>query len=66
MFIELPEWCRIGNTFRWYVPEITGTEWVTERIIGYTEDGFLHTAHNCPLYETKFDNLNTGVKLKDG
>lgn len=59
-----PEWCKVGLTFKWKASRITGNETVEEKIIGYTDDGFLHTAHNCPVYETKFNNLNSGILVK--
>lgn len=59
-----PDWCYIGAQFEWHAPQITGCNKVIERIIGYTDDGFLHTAHNCPVYETKFDALCDGRLIK--
>lgn len=58
--MKKPEWCKIGVWFDWEAESITGCKKTEERIIGYTDDGFLHTAHNCPVYETKFDNLKSG------
>ena len=62
--MDRPEWCKIGCYFPWKAEAITGCEIVEEKIIGYTDDGFLHTAHNCPVYETKFDRLSSGRLIK--
>lgn len=63
--IERPDWCQIGNTFNWEAPHITGAEVVREKIIGYTDTGFLHTSHNCPVYETPFYDLHYGKLIKE-
>lgn len=59
-----PEWCKIGNTFEWHAPHITGLDTVSEKIIGYTDDGFIHRSENRPAYETKFDDLRDGHMVK--
>lgn len=66
--MKRPFWCNIGWTFEWKAPQITGFDSVTEKIIGYTDSGFLHTSANYPVYETSFDDLNTGriVVPKEG
>lgn len=60
-----PEWCVIGTIFEWNAPNITGCKSVREKIIGYTDNGFLHMAHNCPIYETLFNDLNNGRLIKE-
>lgn len=62
MTIEIPDWCKIGLFIEWHAPNITGNDWVKEEIIGYTYDGFLHKAHNCPLYKTKFSEYGKTVR----
>lgn len=63
MNISIPEWCKIGLFVEWYAPKLTGVdEWVKEEIIGYTYSGFLHRAHNCPMYETKFSEWGKTVR----
>ena len=63
MNISIPEWCKIGLFVEWCAPKVTGLdEWVREEIIGYTYDGFLHQAHNCPMYETKFSEWGKTVR----
>lgn len=57
---ERPEWCTVGSPFVWKAKPLTGCDIAIEEIIGYTDDGFLHTAHNYPVYETKFSNLEGG------
>lgn len=64
MNIQIPDWCVIGNRFEWEAKNITGADVVSERIIGYTKNGFLHTSCYCPVYETPFDNLHTGKVIK--
>lgn len=64
MTIEIPNWCKIGSHIKWHAPEITGDDWVTEKIIAFGYDGFFHQAHNCPMYFTKFSEYGKTVKLK--
>lgn len=63
--IEIPSWCKIGTRIKWYNPDITGRDWVFERIISYGYDGFFHQAHNCPVYYTKFSEYGKTVRLEE-
>ena len=63
--IEIPSWCKIGTRIKWYNPDITGHDWVFERIISYGYDGFFHQAHNCPVYFTKFTEYGKTVELAE-
>lgn len=42
MIIEVPDWCVLGKTIEWHAPEITGNEWVRDKIIAFGYDGFFH------------------------
>lgn len=64
--MERPDWCQVGEYFEWKAKHITGCDSVREEIIGYTDNGFLHTAHCCPVYETLFNELNDGRFVKEG
>ena len=63
--INIPEWCVIGSIIEWSEPEITGFNWVKETIHSYGVDGFFHSAHNCPMYYTKFEEFGKTVRLPD-
>lgn len=62
MAINIPEWCVIGDFIQWHAPEITGEDWVLEKIISYGADGFFHQSHNCPIYFTKFSEYGKTVR----
>ena len=61
--ITIPDWCVIGNVIEWSEPEITGMDWVKETIHSYGMDGFFHSAHNCPMYYTKFAEFGKTVRF---
>ena len=63
--ITIPSWCKIGAWIKWYASDVTGCDWVREKIIGYGYDGFFHQAHNCPLYFTKFSEYGKTVILEE-
>ena len=65
MTIEIPDWCRIGLYIQWHAPNLTGMEWVRERIVAFGYDGFFHQEHNCPMYFTKFSEYGKTVKLEE-
>lgn len=63
MVINIPDWCKLGLEIEWYAPRQTGLEeWVKEKVIGYSYNGFFHQAHNCPIYETKFSEYGKTVR----
>lgn len=61
---RIPDWCIVESCFDWRAPHITGKKVVRERIIGYTDNGFLHTGCDTPIYETPFNNLRDGKVFK--
>ena len=62
--IEIPDWCIIGKWIWWKSPYFTGFDWVRERIIGYSDDGFFHQGPNCPVYHSKFSEFDNTVRLE--
>ena len=63
MVINIPDWCKLGSKIEWYAPRWTGLEeWVKEKVIGYTYDGFLHQAPDCPIYRTEFSEYGKTVR----
>ena len=60
--IVIPKWCSIGKYIAWNDPQITGYEWVNEKILSYGIDGFFHQGYNCPVYFTKFSEYGKTVK----
>ena len=65
MTIEIPDWCRIGLYIQWNAPNLTGMEWVREKIVAFGYDGFFHQAHNCPMYFTEFSEYGKTVKVEE-
>ena len=65
MTIEIPDWCRIGLYIQWNAPNLTGMEWVREKIVAFGYDGFFHKAHNCPMYFTEFSEYGKTVKVEE-
>lgn len=62
MIIEVPDWCVLGKTIEWHAPEITGNEWVRDKIIAFGYDGFFHQEYNCPIYFTRFDEYGKTIR----
>lgn len=64
MTIEVPNWCRIGKyiEFKMYNPDTGKMDWFKDRIISYSENGFFHKAHNCPVYHNRFDDYGDTVR----
>ena len=62
MIIEVPDWCVLGKTIEWHSPEITGNEWVRDKIIAFGYDGFFHQEHSCPIYFTMFDEYGKTIR----
>ena len=65
MTIEIPDWCRIGLYIQWHAPNLTGVEWVREKIVAFGYNGFFHQAHNCPMYFTEFSEYGKTVKVEE-
>ena len=36
--------------------------WFKEKIISYSENGFYHQAHNCPIYHSLFSDYGKSVR----
>lgn len=66
MIIEVPDWCIIGKFVEWNEPDITGNEWVKEKILSYGRDGFFHQASYCPIYYTKFTEYGKTIREVNG
>ena len=64
MTINIPDWCYIGLFIEWHAPEITGKDWVREKIIAFGYNGFFHQASNCPMYFTEFSEYGKTVRLE--
>lgn len=64
MVINVPDWCIIGKYVEvlMYDPNYGESKWFKEKIISYSEDGFFHQAHNCPVYHTPFSNYGLTVR----
>lgn len=62
MTIEIPDWCIVGKWVEWKCPEVTGNEWVRERIISFTQDGFYHRDPNCPVYYSRFSDYGKTIR----
>lgn len=64
MILEIPDWCKIGKyiKFKMYDPDYGEARWFIDKIISYSENGFFHQAHNCPVYHNKFSDYGVTVK----
>lgn len=65
MIINVPEWAKIGNfiEFKMYDKNYGRERWFREEIISYSNNGFFHQAHNCPVYYNKFSDLGKNVRI---
>lgn len=64
--IKIPNWCKIGVIVEVRYPDgRTGDKkaFYKERIIGYTDNGFITQAHNCPMYYHQFNEFGKTVKV---
>ena len=64
MVINVPDWCIIGKYVEvlMYDPNYGESKWFKEKIISYSEDGFFHQAHNCPMYHNSFSDYGKTVR----
>lgn len=64
MVINVPDWCVIGKSIEFQMYDLNEgkTNWFKDKIISYTEDGFYHQAHNCPVYHNKFSDYGKTVR----
>jgi len=64
MIINIPDWCVIGKDieFKMYDPNTEKAEWFKDKIISYSENGFFHQAHNCPVYHNLFTDYGKTVR----
>ena len=64
MIINVPDWCVIGKfiEFKMWDENYRKYNWFKDKIISYTEDGFYHQTHNCPVYHNKFSDYGKTVR----
>lgn len=62
--INIPDWCEIGKfiEFEMYNPDSGKSEWFKDKIISYSDTGFFHQSHNCPVYHNKFSDYGRTVR----
>ena len=65
MIINVPDWCVIGKIIevKHFDENYGEYDWFKEKIISYSENGFFHQAHNCPVYHSLFTDY--GKKIRE-
>lgn len=64
MILNIPDWCVIGKyvEVKMYDKTYDRYDWFKEKIISYSENGFFHQSHNCPIYHSLFSDYGKSVR----